>query len=158
MHSRCGARVAASHCAVDHVKATLSLIQPQLEIGTAISREILRPPLDVKDAVGGSTTYRGESVPGKPTVDQVRGRPSTGRSCSCGPAHGRQTLVKAASRRRELRIAVGRHIDAGEALVIQGVTGKAAERWLPYHPRDCRCPWCLALSYRRHLNYADLAR
>ena len=35
LHSGCGRCVAVTHCAVDHVKAWLSLVQPQLEAGTA---------------------------------------------------------------------------------------------------------------------------
>ena len=43
-----------------------------------------------------------------------------GRSCSCGCP--RQALVgKGRVRCRELRVAVGRQIDAGEGLVVQGV-------------------------------------
>ena len=60
LHSGCGRCVGVSHCAVDHVKACLPLIQPQLEAGTAASREVLRTPLDVEDAVGSSATYRCE--------------------------------------------------------------------------------------------------
>src|SRR5438477_506347 len=65
-----GVVVAVGHCAVDHVKATLPLVQPQLEIGTAAAREVLRPPLDVKDAVGRTATYRGEYA--KPAINQIQ--------------------------------------------------------------------------------------
>ena len=41
LHSRCGRCVAISHRAIDHVKARLPLIQPQLEVGSATSREVL---------------------------------------------------------------------------------------------------------------------
>ena len=57
LHSRCGRSVAVSHCAVDHIKAALSLVQPQLDIRTAASRKVLRPPLNVEDAVGSGATY-----------------------------------------------------------------------------------------------------
>src|SRR6266436_751920 len=73
LHSRCGRCVAIGHCAVDHVKASLPLIQPQLEVGTAAPaapQEVLRPPLNVEDAVGSIATYRGEYT--KPTVDQIQ--------------------------------------------------------------------------------------
>jgi hypothetical protein len=68
LHSRRGTGVTISHCAVDHVKACLPLIQSQLKVGIAAPREILRPPLNVEDAVGRTATYRGESA--KPTVHQ----------------------------------------------------------------------------------------
>ena len=38
---------------VNDIEATLlPLVQPQLEVGSAAPREVLRPPLDVEDAVG----------------------------------------------------------------------------------------------------------
>src|SRR6185436_3423770 len=60
LNSSRGRCVPISHCAVDHVKACLSLVQPQLKAGAAAPREILRPPFNVEDAVGRSATYRGE--------------------------------------------------------------------------------------------------
>src|SRR4029077_16427801 len=60
LHSGCGRCIAVSHCAVDHVKACLPLIQPQLKVGTAAPREVLRTPFNVEDAVGRSATYRRE--------------------------------------------------------------------------------------------------
>jgi hypothetical protein len=60
LHSRCGAGVAPTYCAVDHVETTRPFVQPQLEVGTAAPREILRPPLNVEDTVGSSATYRCE--------------------------------------------------------------------------------------------------
>ena len=41
LHSRRGTGVTISHCAVDHVKACLPLVQPQLEVGSAGPREVL---------------------------------------------------------------------------------------------------------------------
>ncbi len=69
LHSSRGAEVAISHCTVDHVEASLSLIQPQLEVGSAGPREVLRPPLNVEDAIGSSTTYRREYA--KPAINQI---------------------------------------------------------------------------------------
>ena len=46
--------------AVDHVKPGLSFVQPQLVVGSAAPREVLRPPFDVEDAVRCSATYRCE--------------------------------------------------------------------------------------------------
>ena len=50
LNPRCGGRVAVIHCAVDHIEAAQPLVQPQLEVGIAASREVLRAPLDVEDA------------------------------------------------------------------------------------------------------------
>ena len=69
LHSRRGAEVAISHCTVDHVEASLPLIQPQLEVGSAAAREVLRTPLNVEDAIGSSTTYRREYA--KPAINQI---------------------------------------------------------------------------------------
>jgi len=69
LHARCSRSVAATHCSIDHIEATLSFVQPQLEIRTAASREVLRPPLDIEDAVGSSSSYRCEYA--KPTVNQI---------------------------------------------------------------------------------------
>ena len=98
-----------SHCAVDHVKASLPLIQPQLEAGIAASREVLCTPLDVEDAVGSSATYRGEYA--EPTVHQIQVVPvREDRVVVGGPW---QALVgEGRIGGRELRIAVGRQIDA----------------------------------------------
>src|SRR5207247_3009113 len=60
LHSRCGRCVPVGQRAIDDIKASLSLIQPQLEVGTATPREVLRPPLNVETAVGRTATYRGE--------------------------------------------------------------------------------------------------
>ena len=70
LHSGCGRRVASTDCAVDHIKATLPLIQPQLKVGIATPREVLRAPFDVEDAIGRRATYRGKYA--KPTVDQIQ--------------------------------------------------------------------------------------
>ena len=113
--SRC---VAVVHSTVDHVEATLPLIQSQLKVGTAAAREVLRPPLNVKDAVGSSATYRCEYA--KPAVDQIQIVPVwEDRVVVGGP---RQASI---SKRRigshELGVAVGRQIDRSECLVVQRV-------------------------------------
>jgi len=103
LHSGCGRCVTIGHCAVDHVKACLSLIQPQLEVGITAPREILRPPLNVEDAVGRTATYRGEYV--KPTVHQIQVVPIRVDRVVVGQP--RQALVdEGRVRGRELRIAV----------------------------------------------------
>ena len=118
LHPGCGRCVAASHGAVDHVKVCLPLVQPQLEAGTAASREVLCTPLDVEDAVGSSATYRCEYA--KPTVDQIQvvpirvDRVVVGRPWQALVGEGRIGGHK-------LCIAVGRQIDRGEGLVVQAV-------------------------------------
>src|SRR5205085_8523975 len=67
LYSRRGAGVAIACRAIDHVKPSLPLVQSYLEVGTAGPREVLRPPLDVKDAVRRTATYRCEYA--KPAID-----------------------------------------------------------------------------------------
>jgi hypothetical protein len=118
LHSGCGRCVAITHCAVDYVKAWLPpLVQPQLEAGTAAPREILCPPLNVEDTVGCSATYRGEYT--EPTVDQIQVVPVWEDGVVVGEPW--QALVgKGRIGGCELGIAVGRQIDRGETLVVQG--------------------------------------
>ena len=131
LYSGGGRCIAAAHCAVDHVKACLSLVQPQLEAGTAAPREVLRPPLDVEDAVGSSATYRCEYA--EPAIDQIKVVPIWVDGEVVGEP--RQALVgEGRIRRRKLGIAVGRQIDRGEALVVQGVRewqGNGGNRIIP---------------------------
>jgi hypothetical protein len=112
-----GRCVAVGYCAVDHVKATLPLVQPQLEVGTARSRKVLCSPLDVEDAVGCTATYRGEYA--ESTIDQIQVVPvRVDRVVVAGPW---QALVgEGCIRGNELSIAVGRQIDASKGLIIQG--------------------------------------
>jgi hypothetical protein len=119
LHSGCGRCVAITHCAVDHVKAWLPpLVQPQLETGTTAPREVLCPPLDVEDAVGSSATYRCEYA--EPAVDQIQVVPI--RVDRVVVSEPRQALVgKGRVGGCELRVAIGREINAGKALVIQRV-------------------------------------
>jgi hypothetical protein len=69
LHPRSSRCVTITQCAVDHVEPTLPLIQSQLEVGTAAAREVLRPPLNVEDAVGSGATYRREYA-GR-AIDQI---------------------------------------------------------------------------------------
>ena len=118
LHSGCGRCVAITHCAVDHVKAWLPpFVQSQLEAGTAAPREVLCPPFNVEDTVGSSAAYRREYT--EPTVDQIQVVPVwVDGVVVSGP---RQALVgKGRIGSCELGIAVGRQINAGEALVVQG--------------------------------------
>ena len=118
LHSGGGRCVAATHCAVDHVEACLAFVQPQLEAGAAASREVLCSPLDVEDAVGSSATDRGEYA--KSAVDQIQVVPIRVDRVIVGEP--RQALVsKGRIGGRKLRVAVGRQINAGKALVVQRV-------------------------------------
>jgi len=118
LHSCGGARVATGHCAVDHVKACLPLIQPQLDVGSAAPREVLRPPLNVEDAVRRTATYRGEYA--KPTVDQIQVVPIRVDAVVVGGPR-QADVSEGRIGGRELRIAVGRQIDVREGLVVQRV-------------------------------------
>jgi hypothetical protein len=118
LHPRCGRCVAASQCSIDHIEATQSLVQPQLEIRTAASREVLRPPLDVEDAVWSSTTYRCEYA--KPTVDQIQVVPVWEDGEVVG-SPGQAGVSKGGIRSHELGITVGRQIDAGESRAVQAI-------------------------------------
>ena len=71
LHPRCGRCVAASHCSVDHIEATLSLVQPQLDVGSAAPREVLCPPFNIEDTVGSSATYRCENAFACPSGELV---------------------------------------------------------------------------------------
>jgi hypothetical protein len=96
----------------------LALVQPQLEAGTAAPGEVLRAPLDIEDAVGSSATDRCEYP--EPAVDQVQVIPVwEDRVVVRSP---RQALVgEGRVGGHKLRIAVGRQLDRGEALVVQRV-------------------------------------
>jgi hypothetical protein len=69
LHSGCGRCVPIAHCAVNNIETCLSLIQPQLEVGTTTPREVLRTPFNVEDAVGCGAAYRGKDA--KASVHQV---------------------------------------------------------------------------------------
>ena len=103
LHPRCGRCVAASHCSVDHIEATLSLVQPQLDVGSAAPREVLCPPLNVEYAVRCCAAYRGEDA-GR-AIDQIQIIPVRVDGVIVGKP--RQALVgKGRIRGRELGIAV----------------------------------------------------
>ena len=100
--SRC---VAVVHSTVDHVEATLPLIQSQLKVGTATAREVLRPPLNVEDAVGSRATHRREYA--EPAIDQIKVVPVWENSVVMGnPRQANITKVRIGS--HELGITVGR--------------------------------------------------
>src|SRR5206468_11002427 len=104
------------HCAVDNIEATLPLTPPQLEMGTPPPREVLRPPLNVEDAVGRTATYRCEYA--EPTIDQIQVVPVWEDGVVVGgPRQAR--VAKGAIAGCELRIAVGRQIYRGEGPIVQ---------------------------------------
>jgi len=125
LHARCGGCVAAVHSTVDHVKATLGFIQSQLKVGIAASREVLRTPFNVKDAVRSSTTYRCEYA--EASVDQIQIIPVREDRVVVGSPR-QASVSKGRVRCRKLGIAVGRQINAGEALVVQGEWERQRDR------------------------------
>jgi hypothetical protein len=86
----------------------LALVQSQLEVGAAAPGEILRPPFDVEDPVGSSSTDRGEYP--KPTVDQIQVVPVREDGVVVG-GPGQADVGERGVRGHELGIAVGRQID-----------------------------------------------
>ena len=102
----CSSRsVTITHCAVDHVEATLPLVQSQLKVGTAAAREVLRPPFNVEDAVRSSATYRCKDA--EPAINQIEIVPiREDRVVMGGP---RQALVgEGGIGSQELGVTVGR--------------------------------------------------
>src|SRR5262249_42973678 len=117
LHSSCGASVPIRQRAVDDIEASLSFVQSQLKVGSTTPREVLRPPLNVEDAVGSSAAYRGENS--EPAIDQIQVIPVWHDAVVV--REPRQAAVaEGRIRRRKLRVAVGRQINAGKALVVQG--------------------------------------
>jgi hypothetical protein len=129
LYSTCGAGVAETDRAPDHIKAILPLIQPQLVIGPhGDIGEVDRAPFDIEDPVGRSARHRGEDSAG-----------STRESCApalrigalvvpvgedgvvVGGPRQRTDIGESRVGSRELRIAVGRHVDAVKGVIVQGV-------------------------------------
>ena len=105
LHPRSSRCITVTHCAIDHIEATQSLVQSQLEVGTAAAREVLRPPFDVENAVGSRVTYRGEDA--KSTINQIQIVPVWQDGVVVGSP--RQALVgEGGVRSQELGITVGR--------------------------------------------------
>jgi hypothetical protein len=105
LHPRGSRCVTVTHGAIDHVETTLPLVQPQLKVGTAAAREVLRPPFDVENAVGSRATYRCEDA--KSTINQIQIVPVWEDGVVVGSP--RQALVgEGGVRSQELGITVGR--------------------------------------------------
>jgi len=138
LHPSCGRCVAVVHSTVDDVEATLSLVQPQLKVGRlGAVAQICCAPFNVKDTIWRTTSYRGEDTAG--TTRETRAA-SLRIGLQVVPIghdgiivrNPRETKISPGCiRGRELRVAVGRQINAGKALVVQG------EREWQRHGGDC---------------------
>jgi hypothetical protein len=65
LHSGCGRCVATRHRTPDHIKAILSLIQPQFVVSRrGRSSEINSAPFDIEDSVRRGARHRGEDTAG----------------------------------------------------------------------------------------------
>ena len=110
-----------------------------------------------EDAVGSTATYRREYT--EPTVDQVQVVPVWENGVVVGEP--RQALVgEGRIRGRELRIAVGRQIDPGEALVCRrckGRQGHGDDRIIPVIAYVRRA-WHDAAPYLAEHVWADARR
>ena len=129
LHSRRRTGVAKTHRAVDHIEACLPLVQPQLVVGRLVGvGEIDGSPLDVEDSIRRTAGHRCEN-----TADSARETRAAG-LCICalvvpvwedgvvvGEPRRRARINPEAICGREVGIPVGRHIDASEGLVVQGV-------------------------------------
>jgi hypothetical protein len=146
LHPRSSRCVTITHCAVDHVEATLPLVQSQLQIGTATAREVLRPPLDVKNAVGSRSTYRCEDA--EPTIDQIEVVPVREDGVVVGGPW--QALIsKGRIGSQELRVTIRRQIDAGESRAVQRIREwqrDGSDRVIPVIA-DVGCTWHDAAPY-----------
>ena len=87
-------------------------------MGTAGPREILRPPLNVKDPVGSSATDRGKDA--ITSIHRVQVVPVWEDRVAVDGGRGQAFIAVSCAVGHELGIAVGRQIDAGEGLVVQG--------------------------------------
>ena len=128
LHPSCRAAVAIGHRSIDHIKATLPFIQPNLMIGLQGGvGEIHRAPLDVEDTIGRCTRHRGEHTAQAPWVTRATNPPQIIRALVVPVSEDgivvgepRQANVgKVGSRGRELSRPIGRYIDARERRVVQ---------------------------------------
>jgi len=128
LHSSRGRCVAVAHRAVDHIKPTLPLIQPQLMVGLQGGvGEIHCAPFNVEDPVRRGPTHRGENTA---LAARIRGAASPAQIVrplvvpvwvdAVVVGQPRQANIgEGRIRGRELGIAVGRYIDAGKRRVVQ---------------------------------------
>jgi hypothetical protein len=71
LHSSCSPQIAVGHGAVDDVEVLLVLVQSQLEVGPEDHRVVHGAPLDVEDAIGSSTRYRGVNPAGASRITRT---------------------------------------------------------------------------------------
>jgi hypothetical protein len=129
LHSTCGAGVAESDRAPDHIKAILPLIQPQLVIGPhGDIGKVNRAPFDIEDPVGRSARYRGKDTASSTRESRAPGLriralvvPVREDGVVVGGPRQRTDIGESRVGSRELGIAVGGHVDAVKGLVVQGV-------------------------------------
>ena len=164
LHSRCCAGVALIHRTVDHIKATLPLVQPQLVVGMLASVVVIDgAPFDVQDSIRRNAGNRGVNATGATGVSRAT------RVCICAlvvpvredgevVAEPRQANVSpGVIRCRKLRIAVGRQIDRVERLVVQGVREwqrNGGDRIVSVIA-DVGFPWHATVLYRKYHVFAD---
>jgi hypothetical protein len=129
LHSTCGAGVAESDRAIDHIKPALPLIQPQFVVGPhGDIGKVDRAPFDIEDPVGRSARNRGENAAGSTRKSRAPGLrigalvvPVGEDGEVVGGPWQRTDIGESRVGSHELGIAVGRHIDAVKGLVVQGV-------------------------------------
>ena len=129
MHSRRGARIAVCRIAVDHIEPILALIQPQLVVGRLIDvGKVNSAPFDIEDPVGRCARHRGEDTAGSTRESRASAVcigalviPVGEDGIIVGGPRQRTDIGESRVGSRELRIAVGRHVDAVKGLVVQGV-------------------------------------
>jgi hypothetical protein len=128
LYPGCCTAVPTSHCPVDHIKAALTLIQPQFVVGRACRvGEIDGAPFDVKYPIGRSAGDRDKDAACPARVTRtasvcIRALVVPIREDSVVVTGPRQTHV--GERRitsRKLGIAVRRHCNAVEGLVVDRV-------------------------------------
>jgi hypothetical protein len=128
LHSRRGAGVAVAHRAVDHIEATLPLIQSQFMIGLlgGVS-EIDSAPFDVENPIGRRATHRAVNTAEAARIRRAASptqivRPLVVPVWVDGVVVGSPWHADVSKRRirgRELGVAVGRYIDARIRRVVQ---------------------------------------
>jgi hypothetical protein len=131
LHPRSGARIAVCRIAVDHIVATLHLIQPQLVVGRLTDvGKVNSAPFDIEDPVGRSARNRGEDTAGATRESRA---PGVCIGALVVPIREDGTVVAGprqanVSERRigcvELSVAVRGHVDA----VVSHSTGGERER------------------------------
>jgi hypothetical protein len=108
LHTGSGRCVGVRQTAIDHIEATLPLVQSQLKIGSATSWIVLVAPLDIEDPVGSSATDRSKDA--KPGVYRVQVAPIRNDCVVVRDPRQRARVNPVVIGGRELGIAVGRQV------------------------------------------------